>query len=244
MRSLGRLYVLSKFYLSARNSTLVTIMRILVVETRSLVSTIVTLWPQVDGAGCFAHSRSFSLMFSTSLTALALSTLLASGIPTPTTWQPDYRSAVLRAATDKKPLAVFLVKDVAAVKSISAAALDRLNREYVAVIVNTGTASGKTLAMSFEMTEGLVISDITGEKQAFRHVGSIPTVDLPSTLERFAHVSQVVTATETQGIVVYAEPVAPVYYPQATRPTPIRNIVGATLNVVGSIIPGSPVCRT
>ncbi len=191
-------------------------------------------------------------MFSTSLTALALSTLLASGIPTPATWQPNYRAAVLRAANDKKPLAVFLVKDDAAVKAIPADALDKLNREYIAVIVNTETASGKTLATSFEMTEGLVISDITGEKQAFRHVGSIPTAELPSTLERFAHVSQVVTATETQGIVIYAEPVAPVYsqspapvyYPQATRPTPIRNIVGATLNVVGAIIPGAPVCRT
>ncbi len=188
-------------------------------------------------------------MFSTSLTALALSTLLASGIPTPATWQPDYRSAVLRAATDKKPLAVFLVKDDSAVKAIPATALDKLKREYVAVIVNTETESGKKLATSFEMTEGLVISDASGAKQAFRHVGSIPTTDLPSTLERFAHVSQVVTATETQGIVVYAQPApvyspAPVYYPQATRATPIRNIVGATLNVVGTIIPGAPVCRT
>ena len=180
-------------------------------------------------------------MFSTTLTALALSTVLASGIPTPTTWQPNYRSAVIRAATDKKPLAVFLVKDEATVKAISSDALDKLKREYVAVIVNTETESGKKLAASFEMTEGLVISDRTGEKQAFRHVGSIPTTDLPSTLERFAHVSQV-TATETQGVVVYAEPIAPapvysqapapVYYPQATRPTPIRNIVGATLNTV------------
>lgn len=190
------------------------------------------------------------MMFSTTLTALALSTVLASGIPTPTTWQPDYRSAVVRAATDKKPLAVFLVKDEATMKAISSDALDKLKREYVAVIVNTETESGKKLATSFEMTEGLVISDRTGEKQAFRHVGSIPTTDLPSTLERFAHVSQVVTVTETQGI-VYAAPVAapvyspaPVYYPQAARPTPIRNIVGATLNVVGSIIPGAPVCRT
>ena len=188
-------------------------------------------------------------MFSTTLTALALSTVLASGIPTPTTWQPDYRSAVVRAATDKKPLAVFLVKDEATVKAISSDALDKLKWEYVAVIVNTETESGKKLATSFEMTEGLVISDRTGEKQAFRLVGSIPTTDLPSTLERFAHVSQVVTVTETQGIVIYAEPApvyspTPVYYPQATRPTPIRNIVGATLNVVGAIIPGAPVCRT
>ena len=83
------------------------------------------------------------MMFSTTLTALALSTVLASGIPTPTTWQPDYRSAVVRAATDKKPLAVFLVKDEATMKAISSDALDKLKREYVAVIVNTETESGK-----------------------------------------------------------------------------------------------------
>ena len=228
-------------------------MRILEVETRSLVSTIVTLWANWMVPDVLHTQGVSALMFSTTLTALALSTVLASGIPTPTTWQPNYRSAVIRAATDKKPLAVFLVKDEATVKAISSDALDKLKREYVAVIVNTETESGKKLAASFEMTEGLVISDRTGEKQAFRHVGSIPTTDLPSTLERFAHVSQV-TATETQGIVVYAEPIAPapvysqtpapVYYPQATRPTPIRNIVGATLNVVGAIIPGAPVCRT
>ena len=72
-----------------------------------------------------------------------------------------------------------------------------LGASYVCVYVDTTTDRGRMLADAFEMKSGLVLSDRTGEKQAFRHEGTLSNGDLARVLQRYSAPDRVVTRTET-----------------------------------------------
>jgi hypothetical protein len=74
-----------------------------------------------------------------------------------------------------------------------------LASKYVCVYVNTDTEDGQRLAKSFEMTNGIVISDRTGDLQAFRHEGGLTGAELVRNLERYAAPERQVRVTETTG---------------------------------------------
>jgi hypothetical protein len=73
-----------------------------------------------------------------------------------------------------------------------------LSAEYICVYIDTTAAAGKRLAAAFEISEGpgIVISDATGDLQAFRHAGELGGDDLVRYLRRYAAPGRVVRSTE------------------------------------------------
>jgi hypothetical protein len=120
-------------------------------------------------------------------------------------WQTDYAQARKQAQQEKKPLAVFLATGqeghgkVAADGKLSPAARKLLGSDYVCVYLDTGSQEGKRLARAFQVTEptGLVISDRTGDFQAFRYNGTLSDEELTRSLKRFADPDHVVSTTIT-----------------------------------------------
>ena len=154
----------------------------------------------------------------TFMAVIALSSSVSNVPPTPT-WHDDYAQAYRKVAQAHRPMAVFVgsgkdgwtkvVRD-----GVSDSVKKLLAQNYVCVYVDTDTASGKALASQFEVaSRGLIISDKTGNKQAYSLSGSLTRSELVLALERYA--DKDVTATET---VVREAPAvavpAPVYAPQ------------------------------
>ncbi len=168
---------------------------------------------------CTPNKDDAPMMLTTSMAVLALSGLLNVNLAVQTTWQTDYKVALTLSVKEHKPLAVFITKGATnTLAQLPEAAAKVLNANYIAVTINSDDATGKKLAEAFEMTEGVVISDATGATQALRIEGQTNPSDLPQTLERLAHPSQVPATTEVYGAapVVTATPIvtaAPVYAP-------------------------------
>jgi hypothetical protein len=119
-------------------------------------------------------------------------------------WSQDYTSARKQAIAEKKPLAVFLAPgkgawDKIGRDGVSADANSVLGSQYVCVHVDTSTSPGKVLAEAFEIPSGLgiVISDRTGDIQAFRHEGDLANQDLVRYLERYSDPTRVALVTES-----------------------------------------------
>ncbi|OWK37686.1 hypothetical protein [Fimbriiglobus ruber] len=164
------------------------------------------------------------MMFSTSLTAMAVTGLLAYGsIPAQPAWVSDYRTALTQSVESQKPVAVFIAHGgdgyakLVTDGGIGADAAKLLKQSYVCVYVDTDTKSGKDLAGSFGMSKGLVISNKSGTVQALRHEGAVSPTDLATYLERYSQTNTVTTtatnvATPAAPAPVVAAP-APVYAP-------------------------------
>jgi hypothetical protein len=120
-------------------------------------------------------------------------------------WSLDYTAAGKQAASEKKPLAVFLAPGQGAYQTIGrdgglgAEAEALLARQYVCVHIDTATSQGKALAQAFDIPDGLgiVISDRTGEKQTFRHEGDLARADLVRYLTRYGDPNYVFVETES-----------------------------------------------
>jgi hypothetical protein len=134
-------------------------------------------------------------------------------------WQTDYSAAQQKGLEEKKPLAVVIGKGPSGWEAVSRdgkldpAAMEALQANYVCVYIDAATERGQKLADAFEMKSGLIISDRTGEKQAFRHEGTLANGDLTTVLRRYAAPGLVVTRTETHG-----QPEIRNYYDPAMRP--------------------------
>jgi len=129
------------------------------------------------------------------------------------TWQTDYAKAYANAVQQHKPLAVFIgtgTAGPAAVVSegVSDASTKLLASSYVVVYIDSNSEQGKTLAATFEMDKGFIISDKTGAKQALRLTGSVTASDLSESLVKFADTTSPATTVTT------LHP-APVYLPQS-----------------------------
>jgi hypothetical protein len=124
---------------------------------------------------------------------------------TDVTWSTDYTTARQTGQNDKKPLAVFLGSGehghdkVCRDGTLSKEAQEALQKNYVCVYVDMSSPAGKRLADAFEITQpaGMVLSDRTGDTQAFSHNGAISGSDLTRALTRFADPSLVVQTTVT-----------------------------------------------
>jgi hypothetical protein len=159
-------------------------------------------------------------MMYTSILAVALTGLsVPAESATVASWSHDYTSARKQAVADKKPLAVFLAPGTGGWDKIgrdgglSTEAHRLLVRHYTCVHVDTATSAGKALAEAFEISGGLgiVISDRTGDIQAFRHEGDLANQDLVRYLNKYSDPNRVARATESNP---GREP-APISYPYA-----------------------------
>jgi hypothetical protein len=148
-------------------------------------------------------------MFTTSLAALAATSLMASNMAVQPNWLNDYSRALTVSAEQHKPIAVFitngganhLLKD----EGMGSEASKLLRDSYVALHVDTTTAKGAELAKTFDLKEGLVISDRNGSLQALRHGGSLTPSELQEYLTKYSTTTTVAT-TDYQGAAVKATP--------------------------------------
>lgn len=167
------------------------------------------------------YSIVFGLVLATTATAPA------ANLPT---WQADYRQAKVLAARDSKPLAVVIGSGSATWDSVisgqlSDQAAQTLRSGYVCVFVDVNSEAGKKLASAFEAgsTPTLILSDRTGEVQAYRHVGAIEADKVATVLTRYAEPNRAVTTTENGNAAPAV--VAPIqrtsmYYPVSTGGCP------------------------
>jgi hypothetical protein len=143
--------------------------------------------------------------------------------------QVDYAQARTLAASENKPIAVFIGNGAGTMGRmvtegiITADAAKLLREKYVALYVDTSTPAGQELASRFGMTEGLVISGPGGSVQAYRHSGPVSEADLNKQLTYYAHAGQ---PTST----VYAGTPAPA---GTVYPAPARSTSGAVI-ILGS----------
>jgi hypothetical protein len=169
----------------------------------------------------------------TSILLVVLSTAPAADLTAPS-WSTDYFAASKLSATAKKPLAVVLGSGDAGYDKLDRdgkltdEAKGLLASKYVCVYVDTDTPEGKKLARAFEMPNGrgIVISDRSGDVQAFRHEGTLASRELVQKLERYGdpdRVPRVTETTDSQRTSYYAPPTgtatAPAYAPPAYYPS-------------------------
>jgi hypothetical protein len=162
---------------------------------------------------------------SLGLVALAVFLLAPSPAQVPS-WQPSYDHARLEGKKTGKPVAVIIGSGKQGYDSLTdEGRLSRTTRKvlaahYVPVYVNVDTPEGHRLAEAFGVTEGtgLVLSDRTGELQAFYHDGTLSNEDLRYYLRRYANPHLVVRTTEQ----VPSEYVS--YYPPQESPAPAQSL--------------------
>ena len=182
-------------------------------------------------------------MFTTSFTAALLGGMMASGSLEAPSWRTSYRDAATAAASLRKPIAVFITTGSPA-KLVKEGTLGKdaaklLRDGFVPLTVDTATPEGKELANTFNLTEGLVISDRTGGVQALRHTGSLTDGELKGYLTKYA-TPATATTTEFRGSVpapvtiqpqyqVYQPQFAPqqyqAYQPEYSQPRPVLNAI-------------------
>lgn len=159
-------------------------------------------------------------MIITSLAAAAVVGVLTAGnVPTQPTWATNYGSALTLAAEQHKPVAVFITNggmNHLTKGELGTDASKTLSTHYIAVQIDATTEGGKKMADAFGISEGVVISDRTGELMALRHEGSVEPTALTEYLTKYS-AQTTVKATEYHSInAPVAQPIAaPVFQPVA-----------------------------
>jgi hypothetical protein len=163
----------------------------------------------------------------TSVTLIALSGLLPLTTSKEPVWLQDYALARSQSEKAGKPLALFLAsgpegwKHLSQDGRLSPEASEILAAKYVCLYVDADKKAGQELSVALEMPKhlGIVISDSTGNVQAFRHEGDLRTQDLQRYLRRYSDPQRLVTTTESNPdeqppVRIYRleGPVAPVSY--------------------------------
>ena len=171
----------------------------LIVRRRWIV---IGVWLLLTGFGAFAAGQ------------LSSSWYTATAIPGQPAWTSDYRQALSAASEARKPIAVFITKgsqtQLTKGEGLSADAAKLIKDGYVALHVDTNTEAGRKLAKSFDLDEGLIISDKTGGLQALRHAGTVTPTELNGYLAKYAG-TEPVTTTDIRTTGMAAQPV---YQPQ------------------------------
>ncbi len=159
-------------------------------------------------------------MFTTSFTAALLGGMMASGSLEAPSWRTSYRDAAAAAVNLRKPIAVFITTGSPAklVKegSLGKEAAKLLRDGFVPLTVDTATPAGKELANTFNLTEGLVISDRSGGVQALRHAGGLTDGELKAYLTKYATTTATAATTDFRGAVPAPVTIQPQY--QAYQP--------------------------
>jgi len=155
----------------------------------------------------------------TSVMLLALSAGLAPAtmIPAAPAWRSDYTLAVREGQRSKRPLAIFVGAGAEGWDKLSKdGGLDKEARQllqghYVCVYLDSSKEHDRQLADQLELSNGrgVVLSDSTGQKQAFWHAGALSNEQLNHYLRKYSDPEKAVSRTET---VAQARPQAPPAY--------------------------------
>jgi hypothetical protein len=128
-------------------------------------------------------------------------------------WQHDYRLARELVSRENKPLVVVIGSSKTDWANLAKPAEQdetinqTLRSSYVCLFVDTDTTEGQQLARSFEMTgPGIVISNRSGETQAYRKAGEVPAQELAKELVN--HTDDAYVARK-----IAPPPVQPTYQP-------------------------------
>ena len=176
-------------------------------------------------------------MGSISMALCAAAGFLAAAAPVPTvvpTFAPTYGQALSLAQEQKKPVAVFIGQGAEGFTKLvtdgglTPDAVKSLKTEFVCCYVDSTTAAGKDLAGSFQMTEGVVISDRTTGLQALRHEGAISPVVLTTYATTYSQPSLAVTQTTYAGR-------ASLFGSMESRP-----VMNAVVNMRDTVFPNAP----
>lgn len=155
-----------------------------------------------------------------SIALLAMTAFGLANIPVTPSWERDYKSARQIGEKSQKPLIVFFGSGSVTWRQLTregkpdADIVKLLSEQYVRLYVNGETAEGRNLARAFGLngSRGVVISDRTGDLQAFRYDGDLAAPDLARCLARYGSPDHVVSTTE--GNVAPPAPVTPAVYQQ------------------------------
>jgi hypothetical protein len=136
-------------------------------------------------------------------------------------WILDYADAQVRGQREGRPLAVFIAAGPAGYQQLAregnfnGSVRRVLTEKYICVYVDANNRDGRTLADDFGIGRGpgLVISDRTGQVQAFSHQGTLSEEELERTLQRYADPNRMVQRTESNTVQRTS------YYPPANGPT-------------------------
>jgi hypothetical protein len=188
---------------------------------------------------------------SIGLVALAgvLTAPAATDVPT---WRSSYGSARQEGGKEGKPLAVVFgsgqqgFDGLSQQGKLSPQTRQLLAEQYIPVYVDAATPAGKELASAFSISRGtgLVISDRSGEVQAFYHDGRLTDDTLAQYLKRYASGNHVVRTTEgttTQRVSYYPAQSGSVPG-QAVRYAPVQRYVPATFGGFGGFGGGGGGC--
>lgn len=139
--------------------------------------------------------------------------LIAQGVAGPE-WVTDYGQARETGQKQSRPLAVFLGSgpegylQVSRDSTLTPRIRDLLAQRYVCVYLDVSQPGPRRLAEVLEITRGrgLVISDRSGQVQAFHHDGDLTEAELTRNLERFANTDNPVRSTASNDHVAYYSP--------------------------------------
>jgi hypothetical protein len=169
------------------------------------------------------------MLFSTLIAQLAMTW---AAVSPSINWQKSYSSAVFASAEQKKPLVVFLGHGQNGVERLVVNGIGEqenrsLSNLYVTFYVDVDSEAGKALAKSFDLSQGIVISDRNGELQALRHEGTITQVELKNYLVKYSEPGLVVDKTkDVRNNLPFVEHVS--------SPSPATTVVQASPSVIVS----------
>jgi hypothetical protein len=161
-----------------------------------------------------------------SVTLLALSTVvISSNAAEMPSWQSDYTTARKLGEGERKPVVVVFGSGKAGWNKLSKEGdLGKevnlyLATHYVCLYLDLRNEAAQELASALEVTlaTGIVITDGTGQVQAFRHQGDLDNVTLFRHLQRYSDSERLVRTTESNPE-SSPEPRPSYYYPVETRP--------------------------
>jgi hypothetical protein len=120
-------------------------------------------------------------------------------------WQTDYSAAQQKAVAQQKPLAVVFGHGANGWQQLGGGTLSddasrTLGDSYVCCYVDTATPAGQVLARQFDIGGkiGVVLSDRTGNLQAFWHDGALSADALSGYLSKYADPQRTVATTDTR----------------------------------------------
>jgi len=153
----------------------------------------------------FDNSVKGGLRMYTSLVLVALSgSLIVSSPSESLAWQTDYSQAKKMGQSEKKPLAVFVGSGANGYDKVSregqlSPEVQKSLENYVYIYLDSSTPAGQKLAADFGITQstGLVLSDRSGELQAFSHDGDLGSADMQRWVAQYADPNVVVNTTMT-----------------------------------------------
>jgi hypothetical protein len=140
----------------------------------------------------------------TSLGLVALAGFFLSPSLEAPSWRHSYHQAQQEGQRTGKPLAVVIGSGKQGFNALddegqlSPGVRKLLAAKYVPVYLDVKTPSGKQLAEAFAISKGtgIILSDRSGELEAFFHAGTLADADLVYYLRRFAEPGRAIRTTE------------------------------------------------